>query len=117
MEENTRGSQKISFFYVNSGSGCKKILRISLDNSPLFLHVVSKYFQAPVVIYDGIFQTLEPEGDVLHKKPFLDRTPPHLLYSSDSAFLDFQVFGKVKKYLRGQRFPSDITVKAQKPKI
>jgi hypothetical protein len=42
----------------------------SLDNSPLFLHIVSKLVQA-LVTYDEIFQALAVEGDLL-QKPFLD---------------------------------------------
>jgi hypothetical protein len=38
-------------------------------------HVVSKLVPTLVKIYDGIFQTLEPEGDFLLKQPFLDPTP------------------------------------------
>jgi hypothetical protein len=85
---------------------------MSLDISPLFFHIVSKLVQELVITCDEIFQALAAEGDVLHTKPFLD-PPPHLPYSPDSAPIDFHVFGKLKKHLRGRGFPSDDTVKAE----
>jgi hypothetical protein len=49
-----------------------------MDISPLFFHVVSKFVQALVIIYDEVFQALAVEGDVLFPKPFLDPKPTHL---------------------------------------
>jgi hypothetical protein len=56
-------------------SGDKKSIWISLNNSPLLFHIVSKLVQAPVIPYDEIFQDLATE-DVLLPKPLLDPTPP-----------------------------------------
>jgi hypothetical protein len=57
-------------------SGHKKSIWMSSNISPLFFHIVSKLVQAPVITYDGIFQALVVQGDVLLLKPFLDPTPP-----------------------------------------
>jgi hypothetical protein len=84
----------------------KKSRWISSDTSPLFFHVDPKFVQAPVITYDEIFQALAVEGDIL----LLDPTPS---YSLESAPLDFHVFSKLKKHLRGRRFPSDDTFKAK----
>jgi hypothetical protein len=43
-----------------------------LDISPLFFNILSTLVQALVIIYDGIFQALAVEGNVLLPKPFLD---------------------------------------------
>jgi hypothetical protein len=75
-------------------SGSKKSIRISLDISPLFFHIVSKLAEALVITYDEIFQALAVEGDVMPPKPFLD--PLHSLYSPDLAPLNFHMFGKLK---------------------
>jgi hypothetical protein len=56
-------------------SGGKKSTRMSLDISPLFFHRVSELDQELVITYDGIFQSLAVEGDILLPKPFLDFTP------------------------------------------
>jgi hypothetical protein len=57
-------------------SGGKKSVRISLDVSPLFFHVVSRLVQALVITYDEIFQVLVVEGAVLLLRLFLDPTLP-----------------------------------------
>jgi hypothetical protein len=54
----------------------KKSMRMFLDSSPLFFHVVSKLVQALVVTYDELFCVLVIEGDVLFLKPFPDPIPP-----------------------------------------
>jgi hypothetical protein len=53
-------------------SGDKKSIRISLDISPPFSHIVSQLVQALVITYDETFQTLAVKGDVLLTKPVLD---------------------------------------------
>jgi hypothetical protein len=55
-------------------NGDKKSEWICLDISPLFFRTVSKLFQALVVTYDEIFQSLSVEGDVLFPEPFSDPT-------------------------------------------
>jgi hypothetical protein len=57
-------------------SGDKKSISMSLDISPLFLHIISKVVQALVIRYDEIFQALGVEGDILLLKPFLDPALP-----------------------------------------
>jgi hypothetical protein len=59
-------------------SGDKKTKRISLYVSPLLFHILSKFVQALVITYDGIFQALAVEGDVLLPKPFQDPTQPNI---------------------------------------
>jgi hypothetical protein len=89
-------------------SGDKKSSRICLNVSILFFNLVPKLVLAPVVTYDEIYQALAVEGDFLLPKSFLD-TP----YNPDLAPSDFHVFGKLKKHLRGRRFLTDDTVKAE----
>jgi hypothetical protein len=50
----------------------KEITQISLDNSALFFHTVSKPVQIVVIKYDDIFQALSVQGDVQLQKPFLN---------------------------------------------
>jgi hypothetical protein len=69
-------------------SGDRKIIRISLDISHLFLHIVFKLVQALVITCNGIFQASVVEGDVPLLKPFLDTIHP--LHSPDCAPSDFQ---------------------------
>jgi hypothetical protein len=82
-----------------------------LDTNPLFFHVVSKLVQTRILTYDEIFQALVVDGDILLLKPFLD--PSHPLYSSDLVPLEFHVFGKLKKHVRGWKFPSYDSAKAE----
>jgi hypothetical protein len=89
----------------------KKSIWMSLDISPLFFCIVSKLVQAFDATHDQIFQALAVEGGILLPKPFLDPTPstiePRLI------FFGVHVFGKLKNYLQGQRFPSYNTVIAK----
>jgi hypothetical protein len=43
----------------------KKNTQTPLDIRPLYFHIVSKFVQAPVIIYNEVFQALALEGDVL----------------------------------------------------
>jgi hypothetical protein len=52
-------------------SGEKKNTRISLDNNPLFFHIVIILLQIIFVTNGEIFQARAVEGDVLLRKPFL----------------------------------------------
>jgi hypothetical protein len=56
--------------------GGKKSTWISLNISPLFFHIFSKFVQALLITCAEIFQVLAVEGDVLLPKPLLDSTPP-----------------------------------------
>jgi hypothetical protein len=49
-------------------------MRVSLDISLLFFHIVFKLVQALAITYDEIFQVLAVEGDVLLPKPLVDFT-------------------------------------------
>jgi hypothetical protein len=62
---------------------------MSLENIPLFFHIVAKHVHSHVIIYNEIFQALVVEDEVLLSKPFL--VPPHTLYRHDSAPVDFYV--------------------------
>jgi hypothetical protein len=93
--------------------GDKKSTQIFVDNSPVFIHIVSKLVQALVITYDEILKALVVEGDILLPKPILNPTPPHPPYGRDSTTLDLHGFGKPKRHLRGRRFPSYDTVKAK----
>jgi hypothetical protein len=92
-------------------NGYKKSIQMSLDISPLFLHIVSEIVQALVVIYDEIFQALAVEGDFLLRQALLDSTPPTVQHRFGPTGLSRD--GKLKKRLRDRRFPSDDTVKAE----
>jgi hypothetical protein len=69
--------------------------RIYLDVSPQFSCIASELVQALHVIYDGIFQALEVQKDILLSKPFLDLSQNDRIPTLRP--LEFHAFGKLKK--------------------
>jgi hypothetical protein len=58
-------------------NGDKISIRISLDISPLFFHIIPKLVQALIIKHDDTLQALAVEGDILLPKPFLDLGHSH----------------------------------------
>jgi hypothetical protein len=82
-----------------------------LHTSPLFFHIVSKFIHIPAIIYDEIFQALAVEGDVPLLTPIPGPFPPTAQPRLSSLALS-RVW-ETEKRLRGRRFPSDDTIKAE----